>query len=106
MGRSVGKNGGHFIRTIHRISLNVMNGTGAIRTRDLPLRRRLLYPAELQPQAGLLKHITYIHVHKYGVRKIRKMAEQTSAFYPTGNILPAILKNFPIDLKIRHLFAH
>ena len=26
------------------------DGTGAIRTRDLPLRRRLLYPAELQPQ--------------------------------------------------------
>jgi hypothetical protein len=32
------------------------NRVGAIRTRDLPLRRRLLYPTELQPQVVVILH--------------------------------------------------
>ena len=32
------------------------NRVGAIRTRDLPLRRRLLYPTELQPRVVVILH--------------------------------------------------
>gem|GEM_PF-5752820 len=34
--------------------LHTVNGTGGTRTLGLPLRRRSLYPSELQPQINLL----------------------------------------------------
>ena len=40
---------------------------GAIRTRDLPLRRRMLYPAELRKQINSLIILAqiYLYVNKY-----------------------------------------
>ncbi|GEM_PF-5205766 len=50
----------------HQIEkLAAKNGTGWIRTSDLALRRRLLYPAELQPQ-------NWIHHSKFGSDRERQ----------------------------------
>ncbi len=39
-------------KSVNSLKKGVNNGAGGIRTHDLPLRRRPLYPAELQPQGG------------------------------------------------------
>ena len=51
-------------------------GTGQIRTGDLPLRRRLLYPAELQPQ--LLSHSTTITLNIIALKMKMTMGHSKS----------------------------
>ncbi len=42
-------------KSVTILKKGVKDGAGGIRTHDLPLRRRPLYPAELQPQGGSQK---------------------------------------------------
>ncbi len=92
----------------HNLSMQTTNGTGGNRTHGLSLRRRSLYPSELQPQEG-----------GWGVGELGSVGEKqflpftlfpsslklSSLKYLTHNI-PDILDDITITVGINHLRSH